>query len=34
VKENHIDLSGLKNGIYLLKLETHNQKLNQKVIKK
>ncbi len=33
VKENHIDLSGLKNGIYLLKLETHNQKLNQKVIK-
>ena len=33
VKENHIDLSGLKNGIYLLKLETYNQKLNQKVIK-
>ena len=33
VKENHIDLSGLENGIYLLELETHNQKLTQKVIK-
>ena len=32
--ENHIDLSGLENGMYLLELETHSQKLKQKVIKK
>ena len=34
VKENHIDLSGLESGVYLLELETHNKKLKQKVIKK